>query len=101
MFIGRVIGYGTSEVKHRSLTGVKFALVQPLRAASSDPMLAMDQLGAAVGDMVLVSSDGDSARRAVRDPNSPARWTIIGIVDGEEAGTGLPEHVLRVGSASS
>ena len=93
MLIGRVIGHGTSEVKHRSLIGVKFALVQPLRAAATEPMLAMDRLGAAVGDLVLVSSDGKSARLAVGDERSPARWTIVSLVDAGSV-TGLPERVL-------
>jgi ethanolamine utilization protein EutN len=89
MLIGRVIGHGHAVVKHRSLCGVKLLLVQPLQAPSADPLLAMDRIGAALGDRVLVSSDGESARAAVHDPCSPARWTIVGIVDGSSV-TGMP-----------
>jgi microcompartment protein CcmK/EutM len=30
---------------------------------------------------VVISSDGSEARKAVKDPKSPARWLVVGIVD--------------------
>ncbi|MEW6742372.1 MAG: EutN/CcmL family microcompartment protein [Planctomycetota bacterium] len=84
MMVGRVIGHGTSTVKHRSLVGVKLLLVQPLRGTWDEPMLTLDRLGAHVGDTVLISSDGESAREAVQDPTSPARWSVIAIADNAE-----------------
>ncbi|MBM4059486.1 MAG: ethanolamine utilization protein EutN [Planctomycetes bacterium] len=89
MLIARVIGHGHAAVQHRSLRGTRLLLVEPLRAPSTDPVLAMDRIGAAVGDRVLVSSDGESARNAVGDPSSPLRWTVVGIVDAASV-TGMP-----------
>ena len=47
MILGRVVGHGTSTVKHRSLGGVRMLVVEPIGAASLDPILA---LGAIVAD---------------------------------------------------
>ncbi len=86
MLVGRVVGHGTATVKHRSLRGAKLLLVQPLRSLTTEPVLALDRLGAAPGDRVLISSDGLGARQLVGDPTSPARWLVIGLVDpGQEA----------------
>jgi len=83
MYLARVIGNATSTVKHRSLTGWRMLVVAPIEAERSDPLLAIDSLGAGVGDMVVISNDGKGARDLVGDEQSPARWTILGIVDDE------------------
>ncbi len=56
-------------------------LVEPIQAASLDPVLALDQLGARAGDVVIMSSDGIYTREMVNDDTSPARWTVICIAD--------------------
>ncbi|MBK9118447.1 MAG: ethanolamine utilization protein EutN [Phycisphaerales bacterium] len=81
MLLGRVCGHATSTVKHASLAGVRLVLVQPERSLTVEPLLALDRLGVASGDQVVISSDGPSAREFVHDATSPARWTIVGIVD--------------------
>ncbi|GMV95917.1 MAG: hypothetical protein AMXMBFR83_02860 [Phycisphaerae bacterium] len=48
-------------------------------------MLALDELGAGAGAVVILSNDGKHARRMVNDGTSPARWWVMGIVD--EAGS--------------
>jgi microcompartment protein CcmK/EutM len=35
---------------------------------------------------VIISSDGSAARLTVKDPKSPARWLIVGIIDEKEPG---------------
>ena len=84
MQIGRVIGHAISTVKHPSLTGWKLLLVQPLHGESpeGDPVLAIDAAGAGANELVMITSDGASARNLVKDRKSPARWSVIGIVDG-------------------
>ncbi len=84
MILGRVIGHAVSTVKHASLQGWRLVTVQPLRAASLDPILVLDRLGAGVGTLVVVSNDGKAAREWVGDDTSPARWTILGIVDEDD-----------------
>jgi ethanolamine utilization protein EutN len=86
MLLGRVCGHATSTIKHRSLTGAKLVLVQPLRSLTKEPLLALDRLGSHAGNLVVISSDGIGARELVHDPTSPARWTVLGIVD---AGAGV------------
>ena len=81
MLVGRVEGNATSTVKHRSLTGWRMLVVQPLRAYTKDPLLAIDALGAGIGDLVIISNDGQGTRELLGDDTSPARWTILGIID--------------------
>jgi ethanolamine utilization protein EutN len=84
MQIARVHGRATTTVRHKSLAGAKLLICQPLGAdgqGSEDPVLALDRLGAGVGDRVIISSDGDGLRALLGDPTSPARWWTLGIVD--------------------
>jgi ethanolamine utilization protein EutN len=80
MLLGRVEGFATSTVKHPSLAGYRLTVVQPLRSLYTEPVLAIDVLGAGRGDCVLISSDGKGTRETVGDETSPARWTVVGIL---------------------
>lgn len=46
-----------------------------------DPVLAVDKLGAGVGDRVILTSDGKGLRELLDNENSPVRWWTMGIVD--------------------
>jgi microcompartment protein CcmK/EutM len=81
MVLGRVVGKAVSTAKHASLGGSRLLVVEPMRAASLDPVLALDELGARAGDVVVMSNDGKFAREIVKDETSPARWWVMGIVD--------------------
>ena len=83
MVLGRVVGKAISTAKHDSLAGGRLLLVEPIRAMSLDPVLAMDALGARAGDVVVMSNDGKFAREMVNDKTSPARWWVLAIVDNE------------------
>lgn len=84
MLLARVVGNVVSTQKHKSLMGQRLLLCQP---ESSDgkpqgaPLAAIDTLGAGIHQQVILSSDGLTARVIVRDPHSPARYIIIGILD--------------------
>jgi ethanolamine utilization protein EutN len=93
VLLARVDGHATSTVKHPSLVGAKLILVQPLRSLTIEPLLALDRLGAAPGDLVLISSDGQAAREYLQDQTSPARWSVVGIVD-----NGAKAHASSVDS---
>jgi len=56
------------------------------RASEGAPQVALDPHGAGMHQQVIISSDGSAARTAVKDPKSPARWIIIGIVDEKSRG---------------
>jgi ethanolamine utilization protein EutN len=85
MLSGRVIGSATATVKHPSMKGWKLLLVQPFGPDGStpdgDPMLAVDSLGAGIGQRVIISSDGKGTRELLGSDNTPVRWSVIGIAD--------------------
>jgi ethanolamine utilization protein EutN len=81
MVLGRVVGKAVSTAKHASLKGTRLLVVEPIRALSLDPVLALDELGASAGDIVIMSNDGKFAREMVNCKTSPARWWVMGIVD--------------------
>ena len=84
MQLGTVIGHATSTVKHPSLTGWRLVIVQPIGPdgkPEADPQLAVDPLGAAAGQKVVINSDGRGSRELIGDPKSPARFFMIALVD--------------------
>ena len=46
-----------------------------------DPVLALDAVGAGIGDRVLLTTEGFSAMTAVGRPNSPIDSAVIGVID--------------------
>jgi len=84
MILGRVVGKAVSTIKHRSLGSMRMLVVEPIGAANMDPILALDELGARAGDIVVLSSDGLYTREMVHDGNSPARWWVMCICDQPE-----------------
>ena len=84
MQLGTVIGHATATVKHPSMKGWRMLIVQPLNAKrepEADCIIAVDKLGAGLGELVVLNSDGKGARELIGDEKSPVRWFTIGIVD--------------------
>lgn len=84
MQIGRVIGTVVATEKHPKLEGAKLMLVQPLtleNAPRGVPLLAVDGVGAGVGERVLVVLEGRAAGEALGRRAAPVDAAIIGIVD--------------------
>jgi len=85
MQIGTVVGHARATVKHPSMNGWKLLLVQYYladgRTPDGDPLLAVDSLGAGLGEKVLLTSDGRSTREMLGSDNTPVRWNVQGIVD--------------------
>ncbi|MEI6034399.1 MAG: EutN/CcmL family microcompartment protein [Verrucomicrobiae bacterium] len=75
-------GHATSTTKHSSLSGWRLLIAVP-DSPDLAPQLVLDNLGAAIGQKVLISSDGSEARKMVGDDLSPARWAVLGIIDPE------------------
>lgn len=82
MRTARITGMVTSTVKHPSLCGFRL-LIAECESPDVPPQVVLDPLGAALGQRVLISSDGAEARQLTRDERSPARWSVLGIVDPE------------------
>ena len=84
MQIGRVVGQAVSTVKHATMQGWRLLVVQLLTAdgkEDGEPILAIDALGAGVGDRVIVCNDGAGCRQLVNSKTSPARWFVMGMCD--------------------
>ena len=84
MQIARVVGTVVATQKHRKFEGAKLLLVQPLNADDSArgvPLLAVDGVGAGVGEKVLVVLEGRAAGDAIGKKAAPVDAAIVGIVD--------------------
>jgi ethanolamine utilization protein EutN len=77
MLKGKVIGTATATMKHSSLVGWKMLVV----LADGGVMIALDNLGAGVNDTVMISSDGKHTSEMIGTKATPARWSVVGIVD--------------------
>ena len=80
MIIGRVIGSIVSTRKSENLIGNKFMIIEPVEemASGTSRFVAIDNIGAGIGEKVLVAT-GSAAR--VGNENAPVDAAIVGIVD--------------------
>jgi ethanolamine utilization protein EutN len=84
MQLANVVGHAVATVKHASMQGWRLLVVQPRTTDGKDdgePLLAVDALGAGVGDQVIICNDGAGARKLTGHKNSPVRWFVMGICD--------------------
>ena len=92
MLIGRVIGTVVATRKHERLVGSKIQIVQPLEPqkekSMGEPIVAVDAVGAGVGERVVVVR-GSGARRAVDNDQCPVDATIVGIIDHMDVEEGM------------
>jgi len=82
MIICKVIGHVWATKKEESLTGLKFMVVQETETIKRNGQIfvAVDTVGAGIGERVLVVS-GSTARRAAGSDNCPVDCAIVGIID--------------------
>ena len=84
MLIGRVVGTVVATQKNAKLESAKLMLVQIL-SLEGEPrgaaILAIDSVGAGVGEKVLVVIEGRAAGEALGKKAAPVDAAIIGIVD--------------------
>jgi microcompartment protein CcmK/EutM len=84
MFLARIVGTVTSTVKHDAYDGTKLMLVQPISPEgdnTGDSLLAVDTVGAGVGEKVIVLRQGVAAAQVLNIDRPPIRSVIAGIVD--------------------
>jgi ethanolamine utilization protein EutN len=85
MILGRVLGTVVATVQHPFYSGKKQLLVGAVNPDgsldASRYILAVDVVGAGVGETVLVEDEGNSARQIVGDARAPVRSLVVGIVD--------------------
>lgn len=84
MQLARVVGTVVATQKNPKLEGAKLLLVQPLTlddAPRGTALLAIDSVGAGVGEKVLIVIEGRAAGDALRRKAAPVDAAIVGIVD--------------------
>ncbi len=87
MILARVDGTVVSTVCHPSMTGHRMIICQPMDDQGREdgaPFLALDPLGAGQHQRVLISTDGSHTREHVKDPKSPLRNFVLGIIDRDD-----------------
>ena len=84
MQIAMVVGTVVATKKHAALEGAKLLLVQP-QTPEGEPrgpvLLAIDSVGAGVGERVLVVIEGKAAGDALGRRGAPVDAAIVGIID--------------------
>jgi len=87
MLLARVVGTVVSTHKSKKIEGIKFLLLDKLDVATmkgkNDYVVAMDAVGAGIGEVVFYVT-GSSARMTVVTDKKPADASIIAIVDNIE-----------------
>jgi ethanolamine utilization protein EutN len=83
MYLARIEGTLVAATKHETLAGVRFLIARRLEADNTpadEPIVVVDWMGAAKGQTVLVSTDGDISRQRLGN-TTPARLVVAGFVD--------------------
>ncbi len=87
MLLARVVGTVVSTHKSEKIEGIKFLLLDKLDVATmqgkNDYVVAMDAVGAGIGEVVFYVT-GSSARMTKVTDKKPADASIIAIVDNIE-----------------
>lgn len=83
MIVAKVVGTVWATQKQQSLTGHRLLVVQPLSAngkGAGSLLVAIDSLGAGIGQQVLVSV-GSAASRGTAQADSPIDAAVVALVD--------------------
>jgi ethanolamine utilization protein EutN len=91
MFLARVVGEVVATIKHGDLEQRKLLLVQrvsPADEPTGKPAIAVDEVDAGPGDLVLVLDEGNGAAQVLRRPRGAVRTVIVGVVDEVTGGGG-------------
>jgi ethanolamine utilization protein EutN len=84
MKLGRVVGTVVSTVNVPAFddrTLLLCDLLDPAGRRASGYVIAVDTVGAGVGETVLILDEGNSARQVLGAPGAPIRTLVVGIVD--------------------
>ena len=84
MYIGRVTGTVVSTIRHNMYDGRKLLIVARLDLTGEQTGvydIAIDDVQAGVGDVVVVLDEGSSARQIMNKRIGPVRAIVVGVVD--------------------
>lgn len=91
MILARVDGVIVTTVCHPSMHSCRTIICQPLDDQGRDdgaPILAADPFAAGQHQRVIISTDGSHTREYVKDPKSPLRNLVMGVIDREDEEAG-------------
>ncbi len=80
MLAGKVVGSIVSTRKNDNLIGNKFMIVEPASGFGAGRFVAIDNVGAGIGEYVLVAT-GSAARIGCGMESAPIDAAIVGIID--------------------
>lgn len=99
MRTGIIIGTVVATRKEEGLVGSKLLLTQPVnlnKEPAGDPFVAVDTVGAGIGEFVLYST-GTASRNAANKPKSSIDAAIVGIIDGMDIHTDVLNETKQGG----
>jgi ethanolamine utilization protein EutN len=82
--LAKVVGTVVATQKDPNFVGAKLLICDIAEVdakLTGSELVAIDTVGAGVGDYVLVVSEGNSSRQAMKRKDAPVDSTIVGIVD--------------------
>lgn len=88
MIMAEVIGTVVSPVQVQALDGMTLLMVRPVTPTGKPQgkiRIAVDRIGAGVGDRVLMIDEGNSGRQILDAPDAPIKTLIVGFIDAIEA----------------
>lgn len=83
MIIGKVIGNVWATKKDESLNGLKLLVIEPREYGGDkkgNTFVAVDSVGAGIGDEVLVVR-GNASRKPLKRDDAAVDATVVGIID--------------------
>ena len=84
MILGRVTGSVVSTIHHPVVDGRKLLIADHLDQYGKPTggyIIALDAIGAGMGETVLILDEGNGARQLLDDDEAPVRSMVVGIVD--------------------
>lgn len=87
MILARITGSVVSTIHHSIVDGQKLLIAERLDEAGKPLggyLIAMDAVGAGMGETVLILDEGTGARQILNDSNAPVRSIVVAIVDAVE-----------------
>jgi ethanolamine utilization protein EutN len=84
MIVGTVTGHIHSTISHEFYRAKTLLLVEredALGKPTGGYLIAVDTVGAGIGQRVLVLDEGTGARQVVGSTDGPIRSAIVGIID--------------------
>ena len=89
MILGKIVGDIWSTKKHDKIHALRFLLVQRMDQdlkPVGDTIIAADEIGAGVGELVIVTQGAPAMQAFDRDGLIPVDAVVVGIVDSYHLG---------------